>query len=72
MAITVSASYLFRSLGQVLGVAVTGAVQQWALTKSLHDRLKGVDEDVVKKIILEPSVILPTLKEKVYNQAILA
>lgn len=39
MAISISASYLFRSLGQVLGVALTGALQQAVLSHSLSIRL---------------------------------
>ena len=37
---------LFRSLGQVLGVALTGALQQLVLTQSLAQRLPDADPEV--------------------------
>lgn len=38
--------YLFRSLGQVVGVALSGALLQSLLTGQLRERLRGVDEKV--------------------------
>lgn len=73
MPVAVSSSYLFRSIGQVLGVALTGSVQQWALAKDLDARLRAVvGSTVIKRIILEPSNVLPELAPEVYREAIAA
>jgi hypothetical protein len=73
MPLAISSSYLFRSLGQVLGVALTGSVQQWALTQSLNDRLGGVvGPDVLRSIVTEPSVVLRKLDLPVRTEAIAA
>lgn len=73
MPLAISSSYLFRSLGQVLGVALTGSVQQWALTKDLNARLGGVvSRNVLRRIVTEPSVILSQLDLVVRTEAIAA
>lgn len=73
MPLAISSSYLFRSLGQVLGVALTGSVQQWALTADLYDRLDGVlGKDILRSIVTEPSVVLHKLDPFVRAEAIAA
>ncbi|CDZ97896.1 Predicted transporter (major facilitator superfamily) [Phaffia rhodozyma] len=70
MAISISASYMFRSLGQVLGVTLTRALQQGILSWSLGNRL-GHDSRI-PEIIKRPSVIFPTLPTDVHKEAVLA
>lgn len=41
VAVSTAASYLFRYTGQVVGVATSGAVLQWCLTKELQRRILG-------------------------------
>jgi hypothetical protein len=73
VAISISASYLFRSLGQVLGVALTGALQQAVLSSSLHSRLPAsTPSKLITDIIRAPSGTIPRLSGVVREAAIWA
>lgn len=41
-------SYLFRSLGNVIGISISSTLTQNALRASLHSHLSGPDVDVVR------------------------
>nr|XP_031858907.1 uncharacterized protein CI109_005727 [Kwoniella shandongensis]KAA5525979.1 hypothetical protein CI109_005727 [Kwoniella shandongensis] len=62
LSIAISACYLYRSFGQVLGVAISASIQQSLLLKSLSARFP-TDPTLVQKLIQEPSQIIPLLKE---------
>lgn len=40
-AVATSISYLFRYTGSLLGVALSGAIEQWVLAKELRRRITG-------------------------------
>lgn len=46
-AIATACSYLFRSLGSVLGLSISAAVVQQSLRMQLHDKLKGDEADKI-------------------------
>lgn len=68
----ISACYLFRAIGQVVGVAIAAAIQQSVLARSLADRLSGYPADLIRGIIEEPSRVIPLLDEGVRWQARMA
>jgi hypothetical protein len=74
MSMAISACYLFRAIGQVVGVAIAAAIQQSILLSSLIERLgdKGYPADLIRSIIQEPATVLPTLEPWVALQAKLA
>lgn len=69
MSLAISACYLFRSLGQVLGVAISAAIQQSVLVQSLTKRLPNETPELIRQIIQEPSSIIPHLAAEVQMQA---
>ncbi|GFZ47341.1 hypothetical protein JCM24511_05084 [Saitozyma sp. JCM 24511] len=72
MSLAISACYLFRAIGQVIGVAIAAAIQQSVLASSLATRLEGYPADLIKAIIQEPARVLPELDGWVAMQAKLA
>ena len=60
MSLAISACYLFRAIGQVIGVAIAAAIQQSVLLSSLMERL-GDQPDLVRRIIQEPASVIPKL-----------
>ncbi|WRT67216.1 uncharacterized protein IL334_004182 [Kwoniella shivajii] len=62
-AVATSMSYLFRTVGQVLGVAISAAIVQYSVQKDLIDSITGPDAfDVIYQIRHSTSSI-PTLPE---------
>ncbi len=74
MSLAISACYLFRAIGQVIGVAIAAAIQQLVLSNSLHERLDGYPNaaELIKQIIQEPAIVIPTLEPFVKLQARMA
>lgn len=72
MSIAISACYLFRAIGQVVGVAIAAAIQQFILLQSLTSRLEGYPEGLIHSIIQEPASVIPKLDSWVQLQAKLA
>jgi len=72
MSLAISACYLFRSIGQVVGVAIAAAIQQFVLLRSLNSRLEGYPESLIDSIIQEPASVIPLLEAAVQLQAKLA
>ncbi|WRT69156.1 uncharacterized protein IL334_006140 [Kwoniella shivajii] len=71
MSLAISACYLFRALGQVIGLSISACIQQTILLSSLTKRIPG-DTGLIRKIIQEPAEILPLLNETLRLQARLA
>ncbi|EIW67182.1 hypothetical protein TREMEDRAFT_64422 [Tremella mesenterica DSM 1558] len=73
MSMAMSALYLFRALGQVLGVAVSAAIQQSILLSSLTTRLSGIPSGegmkLIHEIIEQPTSVIPHLNEWTAIQA---
>lgn len=69
VSMAISACYLFRSIGQVLGVSISSAIQQQSLRSSLVSRLGTSSAALIKAIINEPTSVLPTLEEAIRIQA---
>jgi len=46
MAMAIAASFLFRAIGQVLGVSLAFAAQQWVLERALVERLGDAPGEV--------------------------
>ncbi|KAJ6630347.1 MFS general substrate transporter [Mycena sp. CBHHK59/15] len=70
-------SYLFRTLGQVLGVALSSALTQTLLAKNLRSRIIGPDADdqIITKILASTAYIRtlsPELQEKATTSWMLA
>ncbi|KAI5477489.1 vacuolar amino acid permease [Pseudohyphozyma bogoriensis] len=61
--------WLFRTTGQVVGVASTSAILQGVLTPSLISRITGKNADKWIKIIREDASIIPTLKPSLQEAA---
>jgi hypothetical protein len=72
MSLAISACYLFRAIGQVIGVAIAAAIQQSILLSSLHSRLEGYPDSLIRSIIQEPASVIPKLEAGVQLQAKLA
>lgn len=72
MALAISASYMARSLGQVLGASVTGALQQGTLSASLHRLLPDAPPRLLVRIIREPSSTIPSLPIALKDAAVQA
>jgi hypothetical protein len=72
MSVAVSAGYLFRAIGQVIGVAIAAAIQQSVLLKQLSHRLEAYPAELIHSIIQEPASVVPTLEPFVQMQARLA
>lgn len=72
MSLAISACYLFRAIGQVIGVAIAAAIQQTVLLSSLRKRLAGYPESLIHSIIQEPASVIPGLEAGVRLQARLA
>ncbi len=72
MSLAISACYLFRAIGQVIGVAIAAAIQQSVLLRSLYSRLEGYPDSLIHSIIQEPASVIPTLEGWVQLQARLA
>jgi hypothetical protein len=72
MSLAISAGYLFRAIGQVIGVAIAAAIQQSVLRKQLYKRLSGYSTELIRSIIQEPASVIPTLEPVLRLQARLA
>ena len=72
MSLAVSACYLFRAIGQVIGVAGAAAIQQSVLSKQLSTRLAGYPTDVIRAIIQDPAGTVESLEPWTRMQAKLA
>lgn len=65
-AVATACSYLFRSLGSVVGLALTATVVQQTLRAQLRDRLKsGKDADQIVKRVRESLDYVKTLEPEV-------
>ncbi|KAI5832975.1 MFS general substrate transporter [Schizophyllum commune Tattone D] len=60
-AIATAGSYLFRSLGQVTGLAIASTILQDVLRKTLHQKLHGQDVDEIVKRVRESLAYLEEL-----------
>lgn len=69
VSMAISACYLFRAIGQVLGVAISASLQQSVLASSLASRLGDQSSEVISRIVDEPTVVIPTLDAIVRLQA---
>ncbi|WWD17720.1 hypothetical protein CI109_102161 [Kwoniella shandongensis] len=67
-----SLSYLFRTIGQVLGVALSGALTQAILEKELENRITGPDADEIIASIRESSASIKHLAEPLKSIAIIS
>ena len=72
MSLAVSACYLFRAIGQVIGVAVAAAIQQSVLSQQLYSRLSDYPNDLIRSIIQDPAGVVERLEPWVRIQAKLA
>jgi len=54
-------SYLFRTTGQVLGVALTGALSQSLLLNSLRTKIRGPNAEKIISDIRHSISVIPTL-----------
>ncbi|WWC58641.1 uncharacterized protein I303_101185 [Kwoniella dejecticola CBS 10117] len=70
VAIATSLSYVFRTIGQVLGVALSGALAQAILQKELSARITGPDADETIAAIRESSASIRYLSEPLKSIAI--
>nr|WRH23635.1 Histidine phosphatase superfamily [Naematelia aurantialba] len=71
MSLAISACYLFRAIGQVVGVAIAAAIQQSVLLRSLTERLGDLPDAaaLIHSIIQEPASVIPHLDKGVQVQA---
>ncbi|WVQ73605.1 hypothetical protein IAR50_003185 [Cryptococcus sp. DSM 104548] len=60
ISLAISACYLFRAIGQVLGLAISSSIQQSILFSSLSSHFPS-NPQLVRKLIQEPAEILPLL-----------
>ena len=72
VSLAISACYLFRAIGQVIGVAIAAAIQQSVLISQLNHRLGSYPPELIRSIIQNPSGVIPTLEAGVKMQAKLA
>lgn len=72
MSVAISACYLFRAIGQVLGVSLAAAIQQSVLSRALVMRLPNESATLIRSIIQEPARVLPLLDGAVQLEARLA
>lgn len=72
MSLAISAAYLFRAIGQVVGVAIAASIQQSILLSQLAERLSDQPVSLIHRIIQEPSTVLPMLDPLVRTQAKMA
>ncbi|OSC98585.1 MFS general substrate transporter [Trametes coccinea BRFM310] len=69
-AIATAVSYLFRSLGSVVGLSVGTTLTQDFLRQSLHRRLSGANVDEIVKRVRESLEYLEQLKPAVREQVV--
>ncbi|WVR08976.1 hypothetical protein IAU60_006035 [Kwoniella sp. DSM 27419] len=74
VSLAISACYLFRAIGQVVGVSISASIQQSILQSSLTSRLEGQPntDELIRRIVQEPAEILPKLSDALKWQARLA
>lgn len=65
-------SYLFRTSGQVLGVAISAAIVQSIITRDLTAALRGPDAAELIASIRHSTSIIPTLAPTVRDAAVKA
>ncbi|KIR59281.1 multidrug resistance protein fnx1 [Cryptococcus bacillisporus CA1873] len=70
VAIATSLSYVFRTIGQVLGVALSGALTQAVLTGELKKRIQGPNAEEIIASIRESSASIQYLPEPLKSAAI--
>ncbi|KIR81446.1 multidrug resistance protein fnx1 [Cryptococcus gattii EJB2] len=70
VAIATSLSYVFRTIGQVLGVALSGALTQAVLTGELKKRIHGPNAEEIIASIRESSASIQYLPEPLKSIAI--
>ncbi|KIR24735.1 multidrug resistance protein fnx1 [Cryptococcus deuterogattii 99/473] len=70
VAIATSLSYVFRTIGQVLGVALSGALTQAVLTGELKKRIQGPNAEQIIASIRESSASIQYLPEPLRSTAI--
>lgn len=70
VAIATSLSYVFRTIGQVLGVALSGALTQAVLTWELEKRIRGPNAEEIIASIRESSASIRYLPEPLKSIAI--
>ncbi|CEH19501.1 Predicted transporter (major facilitator superfamily) [Ceraceosorus bombacis] len=69
IAVATGISYLFRTSGQVVGVAVSGAILQSVLANELKRCIRGPDSAQIIDAIRHQSSIIPTLEPEIREQA---
>lgn len=70
VAIATSLSYVFRTIGQVLGVALSGALTQAVLARELEKRIQGHNAEEIIASIRESSASIRYLPEPLKSIAI--
>ncbi|MBW0496567.1 hypothetical protein O181_036282 [Austropuccinia psidii MF-1] len=69
MAVSTGLTYLFRYTGQVVGVALSGALFQSILAKELQHRIVGPGSEEVIQLIRHESSIVKQLPDGLYKRA---
>ncbi|KAK1922622.1 major facilitator superfamily domain-containing protein [Papiliotrema laurentii] len=72
LSLAIAAAYLFRAIGQVIGVAIAASIQQSILSTQLLRRLQDQPADLIRAIIQEPATVIPGLEPTVKLQARMA
>ncbi|KAK8866078.1 hypothetical protein IAR55_001229 [Kwoniella newhampshirensis] len=72
VAVATSLSYVFRTIGQVLGVALSGALTQAVLERELESRITGPNADEIIASIRESSSSIRYLDEPLKTIAIIS
>ncbi|WVQ70843.1 hypothetical protein IAR50_000368 [Cryptococcus sp. DSM 104548] len=72
VAIATSLSYVFRTIGQVLGVSLSGALTQAVLERQLELKIQGPDAEKIIAAIRESSQSIRYLEEPLKSIAILS
>jgi len=70
IAVATGITYLFRTTGQVMGVAFTGAILQSFLLKNLRERITGPVAEEIIRTIRHSTTIIPSLDPETRKAAV--
>ncbi|KAH9853757.1 MFS general substrate transporter [Lenzites betulinus] len=70
LAVATGITYLFRTTGQVIGVALSGALLQSILTTKLRERIQGPDAAEIINNIRHSTTIIPELSPELRKAAV--
>lgn len=70
IAVATGLSYLFRTTGQVVGVAGSGAILQTLLARNLEERITGPGADEIIRTIRHSTTIIPELEPSIRQAAV--